>query len=146
MHRFVVVASLLILLGAWFAPAQTRVNDKDIATMMSNLKSDAGRFRSAFDNSVKSSTIRHTSQEKGSRILVKRFEDQAKGMLDHFKSHQKADAELSLVISASNQIDQLLHDVSFDDRTNSAWNKVRIELGQLADAYGVQPPNPSRPH
>jgi hypothetical protein len=32
------------------------------------------------------------------------------------------------------QIDQLIHDVSFDDRTNSAWNKVRVELGQLADA------------
>jgi hypothetical protein len=145
MNRFIVVASLLIFLGASFAPAQTRVNDKDIETMMSNLKSDAGRFRSAFDNSVKSSTIRHTSQAKDSKTLVQRFENQTKGMLDHFKSHQKADTELSLVIGTSNQIDQLLHDVSFDDRTNSAWNKVRVELGQLADAYGVQPPNPSQP-
>jgi hypothetical protein len=145
MNRFVGVASLLILLGTSFAPAQTRVNDKDIETMMSNLKSDTGRFRSAFDNSVKSSTIRHTSQAKDSRNLVQRFENQTKDMLDHFKSHQKADAELSSVISTSNQIDQLVHDTSFDDRTNSAWSKVRVELGQLAEAYGVPAPSPSQP-
>jgi hypothetical protein len=145
MNRFIVVASILIFLGASFASAQ-RVNDKDIEIMMNNLKSDTGRFRSAFDNSVKSSTIRHTSQAKDSRNLVQGFENQTKVMLDHFKSHQKADAELSSVISTSDQIDQLIHDVSFDDRTNSAWNKVRVELGQLADAYGVQPPNPARPH
>lgn len=145
MKKFISVASLLIFLGAPLAPAQTRVNDKDMAIMMSNLKSDAGRFRSAFDDSVKSSTIRHTSKEKDSKILVKRFEEQTKGMLDHFKSHQKADNEVTMVISTSNEIDQLLHDVSFDDRTNSAWDKVRVELGQLAEAYGVQPPNPARP-
>jgi hypothetical protein len=69
MNRFIVVASMLIVLGASFAPAQ-RVNDKDIETMMNNLKADAGRFRSAFDNSVKSSTIRHTSRAKDSKILV----------------------------------------------------------------------------
>jgi hypothetical protein len=45
MQRLIVVASLLIFLGSSFAPAPTRVNDKDFATMMSNLKSDAGRFR-----------------------------------------------------------------------------------------------------
>ncbi len=144
MKFFAVVASLVIFLGSSFAPAQTRVNDKDIESMMSNLKSDSGRFRSAFNNSVKSSTIRHTSQEKDSRNLVQRFENQTKDMLDHFKSHQKADAELTSVINTSNQIDQLLHDVSFDDRTNSAWNKVRVELNQLAEAYGVPAPNPSQ--
>jgi hypothetical protein len=65
---------------------------------------------SAFDNSVKSSTIRHTSQEKDSKNLVKRFEDQTKGLLEHFKSHQKTATELTLVINTSSQIDQLLHD------------------------------------
>jgi hypothetical protein len=144
MKRLLVVASMLILLGASFATAQ-RANDKDIETMMNNLKADTGRFRSAFDNSVKSSTIRHTTRAKDSKNLVQRFQNQTKSMLDHFKSHQKADAELSMVISASNQIDQLIHEASFDDRTNSASNKVRVELGQLADAYGVQPPNPSQP-
>jgi hypothetical protein len=144
MKRFVWLASMLVVFGAALAPSQ-RVNDKDIETMMSNLKSDAGRFRSTFNNSVKSSTIRHTSQAKDSKILVQRFENQTKGMLDHFKRHQKADAELSSVINIANQINQLLHDVRFDDRTNASWDKVRVELGQLADAYGVQPPNFSRP-
>jgi len=37
----------------------------------------------------------------------------------------------------------VIHQVAFDDRTNSVSNNVRVELGQLADAYGVQPPKPS---
>jgi hypothetical protein len=142
MKRLLVIASMFLFLGVSLAPAQ-RANDKDIETMMNNLKADTGRFRSAFDNSVKSSTIRHTSRAKDSTNLVEHFENQTKDMLDHFKAHQKADAELSLVISTSDEIDQLMHEVSFDDRTNSAWSKVRVELGQLADAYGVQPPKPS---
>jgi hypothetical protein len=144
MNRFLMIAPILILLGAFSAPAQTRVNDKDVETMMSNLKSDAGRFRSAFDDSVGKSTIRHTSREKDAKKLVEHFEDQTKAMLDHFKDHKKADDELALVISTSNDIDRLLRDVAFDDRTNSAWSKVRVELGQLAEAYGIQPPNTSQ--
>jgi hypothetical protein len=139
MNRHMASASLLlflIFLGVSFAPAQ-RVNDKDIEIMMDNLKSDAGRFRSAFDDSVKKSTIRHTSKEKDAKNLVKRFEDDTKGMLNTFKSHKKADTQLATVISTGNQIDQVLREATFDDKTNAAWDKVRVELGQLADAYGV---------
>lgn len=145
MNRFIAATSLLLLLGASLAVAQSRVSDKDVEVMMSNLKSDAGRFRSAFNNSIKSSTIRHTSKEKDSKELVQRFEDQTKGMLDHFKSRQKADSDVSMVITTSNEIDQLMHDVSFDDRTNTIWSKVKVELAELAEAYGVQPPNSSQP-
>lgn len=51
-----------------------------------------------------------------------------------------------LVISAPDQIDQLTHAVSFDERTNSAGSKVRVELGQSAEACRLQPLNPSPPH
>jgi hypothetical protein len=57
------------------------------------------------------------------------------------QDRQKADAELPVVLTTSGQIDQLLHDISCDDRTNSIWAKVKTELGQLADAYGVQVPS-----
>ncbi len=40
---------------------------------------------------------------------------------------------------------EVIHQVAFEDRTNSVSNNVRVELGQLADAYGVQPPKPSPP-
>jgi hypothetical protein len=36
---------------------------------------------------------------------------------------QKADDELPVAINTANQIDLMLHQVSFDDRTNSAWAK-----------------------
>jgi hypothetical protein len=58
-------------------------------------------------------------------------------MTSNFKAHQKADVELPIVVSASNQIDQLMRDVAFDDRTNTAWTKVKSEVSQLSDAYGL---------
>jgi hypothetical protein len=62
----------------------------------------------------------------------------------NFKDRQKADAELLVVLTTSNQIDQLLHDISFDDRTNFIGAKVKSELGHVADAYGVRVPSSPR--
>src|SRR6266849_7547214 len=96
--------------------------------MMGNMRSDTERFRSAFNDSVKKSTIRGTSREKDSKNLVTSFKNQVETMHRNFKDRQKADAELPVVLTTSNQIDQLLHDISFDDRTNSIWAKVKTEL------------------
>jgi hypothetical protein len=44
-------------------------------------------------------------------------------------------------MNSGGQIDQLVRTVSFDDRTNTIWAKVKTELNQLATAYGVPPIN-----
>jgi hypothetical protein len=131
------VVLALAAAGAW---PQTRVNDKDIQVMMSNLKSDTARFRSAFNESVKKTTIRHTSREKDSKALVTNFKARVDATYQTFKSTKKADTELPLVIQSATQIDKLLQEVSFSDATNSSWGKVKTELRQLSDAYGVQNP------
>ena len=133
----IVILALLVSLGAAFAPAQTRTNDKDILAMMNNLKSDAKKFQSAFNSSVGKSQIRKTSREKDSKTLVKNFQNQIQAMTSNFKTHRKADVELPIVVSSSNQIDQLMRDVAFDDRTNTAWTRVKSEVTQLSDAYGL---------
>jgi membrane-bound lytic murein transglycosylase B len=122
MTRLIAVG--LLSLAATFASAQTRVNDKDIAAMMNNLKSDTNLFRSAFNTSVKKSTIRKTSKEKDSKALVQSFDNQVQAMQRTFKEKKAADAQ-----------------VSIDDRTNTIWAKVKTELNQLATAYGVPPIN-----
>jgi hypothetical protein len=133
MKRLAGVAVCLLFIASFAGSAQNRVNDKDIQIMMNNLKSDSGRFRSAFNDSVKKSTIRRTSREKESKSLVTN---------QSFKTTKKADTQLALVIDTAGQIDKLLRDVFFDEATNSSWAKVKVEIRQLADAYGVQDPLP----
>ena len=112
MTRLIAVGLLLLSLAATFASAQTRVNDKDIAAMMNNLKSDTNLFRSAFNTSVKKSTIRKTSKEKDSKALVQSFDNQVQAMQRTFKEKETADAQVSIVMNSGGQIDQLVRTVS----------------------------------
>jgi hypothetical protein len=58
-------------------------------------------------------------------------------MGNHFKNHRKGDDDVRQVLPTSTRIDPLLKDLSFNDQTNGAWARVRTELAQIADAYGV---------
>jgi len=132
-----VAAFLLVASCSIPAFAQNRVSDKDVAIMMDNLHSDAGRFQSAFDDSIKKSTIRHTSQEKEARELVERFQKSAEGMYNHFKDTKKADVDLPNVLTTAREVDTLLRGISLNERTNAMWAKVVTELNQIADAFNI---------
>lgn len=135
-----IAALFLVCAAGSNVSAQTRVNDKDIEVMMNNLKSDTGRFRSVFNQAIGKTTIRHTSRAKDSKSLVTNFNNQVAGTYQTFKNTRKADAQLPLVIDTAGQINTLLQDVSFGDATDAAWAKVKTELKQLTDAYGVANP------
>ncbi len=127
---------LLTLLGV-NSIAQTRVSDRDIESMMKNLSEDAKKFASSFNSGVTKSSIRKTSREKESKILVKRFEQQTAGMLKNFKKNKKAEAEIQLVLISSDQIDKLLNEVNLDGRTVSDWKKVQEEIALVSKSLGV---------
>lgn len=133
------VALVLLLTAGWGAAAraQSRVNDKDLARMMENVRHDAQPFRKSFDNAVKKSTIRGTSREKDARGLAKTFEDQSKRALETFKKHKKAEDEVAAMVDTAGQIDQLLNSVSLNPAVTTLWEKVRTELHQVAEAVKV---------
>lgn len=126
----------------WIAPlpsarAQARVNDKDIQSMMRNVRDDAKSFRGTFDNAAKHSTIRKTSQEKDAKRLVKTFEEQTNHMLNDFKKHHQGGGHLDAVLSTATQIDTLVHNVQFGPLVNAKWEKIVQELEPIANAYNV---------
>lgn len=124
----------LFVVSGYFA--QTRVNDKDIQTLMENLKEDARTFRSSFDSAIEKSTIRNTSKEKEAKDLVERFQKQTEDLLDQFKDDQKTHGKLGTALSSADQIDRVLSDVHLSGQTTSNWRKVRSELRRLSDAFG----------
>jgi len=135
---FVIIAAftLLTLLGGMVS-AQTRVNDKDIETMMKNLNEDVKKFKSSFNSGIGNTSIRKTSREKESKALVQKFEQQTGGMLNQFKKDKKAESQIKLVLRSAEQINQLLDEVTLDSRTVSAWKKVQEALGLLKKGLGV---------
>ena len=119
------------------AVAQGRLSDKDLQRLMQNLKDDAQPFRQSFDNALKQSTIRKTSKEKDARMLADSFVKQANSALDSFKRNQKAEPAVTELVHTATQIDPLVYSLQLDSATTSQWEKLRSELHQIAQAYGI---------
>jgi hypothetical protein len=123
--------------------AQNRLNDKDLESLMRNLRDDAKSFRPKFNSAIQKSPIRKTSREKDAKALVSRFEKQTETMLNNFKRTKKGDADLPGVLSSAQQIDRYVYDLNAP-QTALSWQKIQSELQQVSSAFGVaeQYPNP----
>jgi len=75
-------------------PSPNRLSDKDLETVMSNLKADAKAFRPRFDSAIKKSSIRKTSQAKDAMNLASTFEKQTSSALNEFKKTKRATRSL----------------------------------------------------
>ncbi len=144
MQRWVRSLSLILLLGLVgadrLAMAEGRLSDKDLQQLMQNLKDDAGPFRQNFANALKKSTIRGTSQEKDAKALADTFAKQANTALETFKHQQKADQEVVDLVHTAAQIDPLVYSLQLNPQTRSRWERLRTELHQIAQAYGIPEP------
>jgi hypothetical protein len=119
------------------AGAQGRLSDKDVQRLMQNLKDDAQPFHKSFAKALKKSTIRKTSQENDATALADTFAKQANTALETFKHQQKADQEIIALVHTAAQIDPLVYSLQLNPQTTSQWEKLRTELHQIAQAFGV---------
>jgi hypothetical protein len=133
----VIAFSFLILTQVVAAQTQSRLNDKDLETLMNKLKDDAKAFRPRFDSAIKKSTIRKTSQAKDAQNLSSRFQQQIAALVNEFKKTKKVDS-VPDVMSTAGQIEKFMTDLKIDPQT-TGWEKIRTELNQLSSAFGVAP-------
>ncbi len=120
--------------------AQGRLSDKDLQHLLQNLKDDAQPFRQSFTNALKQSTIRKTGKEKDARMLADSFAKQANSALETFKRNQKAEPAVTELVHTATQIDPLVYSLQLDSQTTSQWERLRSELHQVAQAYGITEP------
>ena len=132
-----VVALLLSVFAGATARAQSRVNDKDLARLMQNVKDDAQPFRKSFANALKKSTIRGTSQEKDARGLADTFAKQSKQALETFQHKKKAEDQVAAMVDTAGQINSLVNQLSLSPVVGAQWDKLRTELHQVAEAFNV---------
>src|SRR5580704_4948789 len=120
------------------SPTPNRLNDKDLETVMSNLKADAKAFRPRFDSAIKKSSIRKTSQAKDAMNMASTFEKQTSTALNEFKKTRKGDS-VPAMLSTAGQIEKFITDLKLDPQT-TGWDKVRTDLIQVSNAFGIAPP------
>jgi hypothetical protein len=133
----VIVFSFVLLAQVVAAQSPARLNDKDLETLMNNLKDDAKSFRPRFDSAIKKSTIRKTSQAKDAQNLASSFQQQTAALVNAFKKTKKGDS-VPTVLSTGNQIDKLVSDLKLDQQA-LGWDKIQTELTQMSNAFGIAP-------
>ena len=139
------VALLLSVFAGATARAQSRVNDKDLARLMQNVKDDAQPFRKSFASALKKSTIRGTSREKDARGLADTFAKQSKQALESFQHKRKAEDQVAAMVDTAGQIDRLVNQLNLTPTVGTQWEKLRTELHQVAEAVNVPDSHQSRP-
>jgi hypothetical protein len=148
MRRYLGYAAMVVFLSAFWgtmAGAQSRINDKDLARLMQNVKDDAQPFQKSFANALKKSTIRGTSREKDARGLADTFAKQSKQALETFQHKRKADDQVAAMVDTAGQIDSLVNQLSLSPTVTTQWEKLRTELHQVAEAFNVPESYQARP-
>lgn len=135
--RAALAFAILSLALAPFTAAQNRINDKDLESLMRNLRDDAKSFQPTFNSAISKSTIRKTSREKDAKNLVASFTKQTDAALSTFKKTRKADANVENVRTTGQQIDKLVYGLNLGGQTASKWDKIRTELHRIAGAFGL---------
>ena len=123
-------------------PTPNRLSDKDLESVMSNLKADAKAFRPRFDSAIKKSSIRKTSQAKDAMNLASTFEKQTSTALNEFKKTKKGDS-VPAMLSTAGQIEKFMTDLKLDPQT-TGWDKIRTDLNQVSNAFGIAPATAQR--
>lgn len=132
-----VALGIIALTVAPFAKAQSRVSDKDVASLMGNLKDDVKSFRPKFNDAVHKSSIRKTSKEKDAKALAERLQKETEAMQNQFKKTKKGDTELRVVMSTASQIDELVSSLQLGNDIHTRWGKIQTELRQIEGAFGI---------
>ncbi len=72
--------------------------------------------------------------------LTETFAKQANTALESFKHQQKTDQEIIALVRTAAQIDPLVYSLQLNAQITSQWEKLRTELHQIAQAFGVPEP------
>ena len=132
-----VALGIVALTIAPFAKAQSRMSDKDVASLMGNLKDDVKSFRPKFNDAVHKSSIRKTSKEKDAKNLVERLQKETEAMQKQFQKTKKGDTELRVVMSTASQVDELVSSLQLGQDVQTRWGKIQTELRQIQSAFGI---------
>jgi hypothetical protein len=135
---FSVLALAQVVVAQSTIPTPNRLSDKDLEIVMNNLKADAKAFRPRFDSAIKKSSIRKTSQARDAMNLASTFERQTSTALNEFKKTKKGDS-VPAMLSTAGQIEKIMTDLKLDPQT-TGWDKIRTDLNQVSNAFGIAPP------
>ena len=94
-------------------------------------------FRNSLDAALDQSTLDGSSAEDNINLFVRDFDAAVSRLRERFDRRQSTAVDAQEVLDRAAAIDNFLRRRPADTRTQRAWSNLRLQLNQLARAYGV---------
>jgi hypothetical protein len=129
------LSSSLVIIAAP-AQAPSRLNDKQVESLLKRLEENADRFRSSFDHALKESHLNGKDKDRAKQY-VKDFEDATDHLKDRFSKNNSATGDVEEVLRRAAKLDDLMEHDIVESGAQNDWRSVRNNLDELAQAYNV---------
>lgn len=117
---------------------------QSVRNLINRIDSRATTFRNTLDTALAQSRLEGTNAEENINLFVRDFEAAVDRLRERFESRQSTAAEAQEVLEHAALIDRFVNRRRLDTRVQQDWSAVRLQLNQLATAYGVTWPTVAR--
>jgi hypothetical protein len=142
--RPLALVSLALLLPA---PARgqsgERLSDNDVKEIIEAVNHGRDRFEDQLDGKIKNATLRGPRGEVKIEDYLQDLQDNVNKLKERFDKNYSAGAEVTTVLRQGSDIHNYFTAQSADIRGRSEWDRLAMDLGRLADAYGTRFPLPA---
>jgi len=114
-----------------------RIDDKDVEKVLKHIEEQSDRFRSSLDSGLDRSRLDGTREEDNINAFVKDYYQGTKNLRDHFDHHKSTSADVQGVLERASRIDSFMRRIRTGGDAMSDWNKLKVNLDELARIYNV---------
>jgi hypothetical protein len=114
-----------------------RLSDKEIEQILHRIEQQSGKFRGALDTALDKSRLDGTRREDDINAFIKEFDQEVKRLHDRFDERKSVAADVQAVLERAARIDDFMRRRRLTDKAQDEWSTLRINLDELAGAYGV---------
>ena len=139
--RIVVLAVGLALASVGMAMAGQqrpyRLSDQQLKDLVNRIDSHCNSFHDSFERAIDRSPINGRSAEDGINRSVEEFERATDHLRDRVNDRESDTADADTVLRRASSIDTFMVRNQLDARAQSDWQALRLDMNDLAHAYGI---------
>nr|MBA3514835.1 hypothetical protein [Pyrinomonadaceae bacterium] len=137
---FAAIVALGLLSISFNAVAQQRSyrgTYQSVLQLVHRIEDRTDLFRNSLDATLDQSTLDGSNAEDNINLFVRDFDAAVSRLRERFGRRQSTAVDAQEVLNRAAAIDDFLRRRPVDARTQRAWSNLRLQLNQLARAYGV---------
>jgi len=142
LQSLALISLLLLLPAPARAQSGERLSDNDVKQIIEAVDHGRDRFEDQLDGKVKNATLRSPRGETKVQDYLQDLQDNVKKLKERFDTNYSAGAEATTVLRQGSDIHNYFTAQSADIKGRSEWDRLALDLGRLADAYGTTFPLP----